>query len=327
MTDRRSPAERIASWLEQDAPTDVPNRVLEAAFERTRSLPQQRAAWPDQVRRPRTILLVAAALIVALSLLGIAIAGGRLLPGPAPDSLALLRSVGVMRIAVDPGAPQALEPGGRPDAFGPDVAALLGARMGLQVTVLPIAADELIGRSRDWDVALPWIPSWELDRTLLRPTPPLYGWPRLVLVRADSGASSLGDVAGQPMCAVAHDAGQDWLLGDFGPPDASPTLAPKLPSALIVRNDDAGCLQALDEGTVVAMVSARLSPADVGALPRLRVVAALPVETRAAVVRAGDPDPTSLVAELSRVVRDLHDDGTLARLTRDRFGADLTVTP
>jgi ABC-type amino acid transport substrate-binding protein len=286
--------------------------VLEAAFERTRALPQQRAGWRDQVRPPRTILLLAAALIVALSLLGIAVAGW--LPRiPAPDALALIRSAGVVRIAVDSGTPQDLQPRGRPDEFGPEVADVLGARMELKVTVLPIAADELSRRFRDWDVALPWIASWEVDKTLLRPTPPLYGWPRVVLVRADSGASSLRDVAGQPVCAVAHDAGQDWLLGDFGPPDASPSSAPQLPSALIVRNDDAGCLQALDEGTVVAMVSARLSPADVGALPRLRVVAALPVETR--------------VAELSRVVGDLHDDGTLARLTRDRFGADLTVTP
>ena len=51
MNDGRPIEERITHWLEQEAPDDVPNFVLESAFARTQSLPQERPSFaPPRLR-------------------------------------------------------------------------------------------------------------------------------------------------------------------------------------------------------------------------------------------------------------------------------------
>jgi hypothetical protein len=87
------------------------------------------------------------------------------------------------------------------------------------------------------------------------------------------------------------------------------------------------CLEELTNGTVVGVVTSAMSPADVARHPELRAIAGLPPETRAIVIARQGPDPTSLFAAVEGAVEDLRRDGTLARLSTARFGADLTVAP
>jgi ABC-type amino acid transport substrate-binding protein len=44
-----------------------------------------------------------------------------------------------------------------------------------------------------------------------------------------------------------------------------------------------------------------------------------------AIDRSSDLDPTSLVAEISRIVEEMHADGTLSALSMEWFGEDLTI--
>jgi hypothetical protein len=78
-------AEKISHWLEGEAPRQVPDRVLRATFERTRSTRQQRG-WRAplggmHVNRLVPIGLAAAAVIAVL------VAGSQLLRQPAPGGV------------------------------------------------------------------------------------------------------------------------------------------------------------------------------------------------------------------------------------------------
>lgn len=274
------------------------------------------------IRRSR-LLIVAAALLIATTFVVSGIAGAlfeRLTaPSKPPDALERIQSLGTVRIAVSPD--------GAADSFDADVARALAERLGLPVSVVAVATSDLTASAAAWDVALPMVPEWSLDRDDFVVTEPYYAWPRAVLVPSSSGGTSLADVQGQPICAVAGDLGERWLMGALGSPGPSLASAPPLPSAMILRDTDAACIAALEEGLVRAVVTSTLSPADVAARSALRSVASLPPEPRAIVLHRDGPDASSLRAAIEDVLNDIRGDGTLARFSMAHFGVDLTVQP
>jgi ABC-type amino acid transport substrate-binding protein len=327
-------ARALVSAMHDDVgqpPEEVLARVL-GQTEHARPLPRLVAlvveppiVMPARVvvgmRRSR-LLMVAAALLIATSLVATGIAGAwvqRLtMPNEPPTALERLLSIGVVRVAIAPDGASA--------DFETDVARALADRLGLRVSVVPVAARDLAGSST-WDVALPKFPESSLDRDDFEVSRPYYAWPRAVLVPVASRGTSLADVQGQPICAVARDLGERWLMGSLGSPGTSPFSNPPLPSAMILRENDAACIAALEDGTVRAVVTAALSPADLAGRPELRSVASLPAEPRAVAVRRDGADPSTLVAAVEAVLDDLRQDGTLARYSEARFGADLTALP
>ena len=313
-------------------PEEVLARVL-GETERVRPLPRLVAlvveppiVMPARVvvgiRRSR-LLIVAAALLVVTAFVASGIAGAwvdRLTaPSTPPDALERLQSRGTVRIAVSPD--------GTADSFDTDVAQALAESLGLPVSVVAVATSDLTASSASWDVALPAVPEWSLDRDDFVVTEPFYAWPRAVLVPRRSGGKSLADVQGQPICAVAGDLGERWLMGASGSPGPSLATDPPLPSAMILRDSDAACLAALEEGTVRAVVTAAMSPSDVAAQTSLQSVASLPPEPRAIIVSRDGPDPSALIGAIEAALDDMRLDGTLGRYSTARFGVDLTVQP
>ena len=274
------------------------------------------------IRRSR-LLMAAAALLITTTFVASGIAGAWIERLTAPtkptDALERLQSLGTVRIAVSPDDAD--------DSFEADVARALAERLGLPVSVVAVATSDLTTSSGSWDVALPTAPEWSLDRDDFVVTEPYYAWPRAVLVPTGSGGTSLTDVQGQPVCAVAGDLGERWLMGTLGSPGPSLASAPPLPSAMILRDTDAACLAALEDGIVRAVVTATMSPADVSARTNLQSVASLPPEPRAIVVSRDEPDPSLLILAIEESLDDMRRDGTLGRFSRARFGADLTVLP
>jgi ABC-type amino acid transport substrate-binding protein len=273
------------------------------------------------IRRSR-LLMVAAALLIATTLVATGVVGAwveRLtMPNEPPNALERLQAIGVLRVAIAP------ESSG--DGFETEVAHALAQRLGLRVSVVQVASSELAGPST-WDVALPTIPESSLDRDDFAVSRPYYAWPRAVLVPVAFGGISLADIQGQPICAVAGDLGERWLMGSLGSPGSSPFSKPPLPSAMILRDNDAACIAALEDGTVRAVVTATLSPADLAGRPELRSLASLPAESRAIAVRRDGPDPSTLLAAIEGALDDLRRDRTLAQYSQAHFGADLTVHP
>ena len=326
-------ARALVSAMNDDVgqpPEEVLARVL-GETERTRPLPRFVAlvveppiVMPARVvvgiRRSR-LLMVAAALLIATTLVASGTAGAwveRLTaPSKPPDALERLQSLGTVRIAVSPD--------GAADSFDADVARALAARIGLPVSVVAVAPSDLAASASSWDVALPIVPESALDRDDFAVSEPFYAWPREVLVPKESGGTSLADVQGQPICAVAGDLGERWLMGALGSPGPSLASVPPLPSAMILRDSDAACMAELEDGTVRAVVTAAMSPADISARTNLQSVASLPPELRAIVVSRDGPDPSALIAAIDAKLDEMRRDGTLGRYSTARFGVDLTV--
>jgi ABC-type amino acid transport substrate-binding protein len=313
----------------EEAPDEPPNRVLEAVFERTRHIPQERALRGRARVGTRAALVAAATLILLGSLVAYAVIGGWIAqptdPSPRPDALERLMSSGVLRVAVRPDHPQSTAPDGTLTGFDVDVATEIGRRLGLRVELVALAPNDLFGQTGRWDIGLPSTPAWAVDSAAFLSTSAYYAWPHLLLVPAGSGATSVDDVQGQPICAVAGDAGQGWLLGRYGGAIPSAASKPPVPSTLLLKTSDGECLAALDAGQVRAVVTATLSPADVAARPESRAIDGPEPEPRVALIgRAGDT--ASLAKAVDRAIDAMRVDGTLARLSRARFGSDLTST-
>ena len=275
------------------------------------------------IRRSR-MLMLAAALLIATTFMASGIAGAwveRLTaPSKPPDALERLQSLGTVRIAVSPDAAA--------DSFDADIARALAERLGLPVRVVPVAAADLTGSSALWDVALPTAPEWSLDRDDFVVTEPYYAWPRAVLVPTGSGGTSLADVEGQPICAVARRSWRALAHGSVGFPRPEPRVGPaaperddparhrcRLPRRARGRHGAGGC----DRGDVACATSRRETD--------LRSVASLPPEPRAIVVSRDGLDPSTLVAAIEDSLDEMRRDGTLGRYSTTRFGADLTVQP
>lgn len=97
MATGRRPEETISRWLEAEAPTQLPDRVLRATFERTRTTRQQ-GAWPAvlwRIHMPRFALAlggvaaIVVASVVALNVFGgsepVPGVGGQASPSPSPS--------------------------------------------------------------------------------------------------------------------------------------------------------------------------------------------------------------------------------------------------
>ena len=86
MTNDRSMDELISQWLEEEAPRELPDRVLRSTFERLRRTPQERRRWPIRLLPSSRLALALAAAIIVL-IIGVAalrIGGGPSVAGPGP---------------------------------------------------------------------------------------------------------------------------------------------------------------------------------------------------------------------------------------------------
>lgn len=311
MTSPRPIEERISAWLTEEAPDDVPHRVLELTFDRTRALPQDRAIARIPVRRSASRLaLIAAALLVIAGITG-AVIGARLLQPDQPDLRARVLGAGVLRVAIRAEAPQALVPTTGLSGFDVDVARELASRLPVDLDLVTVTTiDVTAGAPRGaWDIAIASLPEAAFDPAAVTAGPAYYAWPRYVLVPAASPIAAPTDLAGRTVCAVAGDAGADWAKASLA--DGSATV--------VTRTTDDACLAELDAGNVSAVVTATLGPADLDVRTRYRSIGGPPVERR--VVAAGAADrPASMLEEITRLLRGMADDGTLADLSKGRFG-------
>jgi polar amino acid transport system substrate-binding protein len=322
MTDRPTVDERIARWFEEEGSAEMPGRVLDAAFTRTRSLPQRRPGRAARLvlRRWRTPLLVAAGLVLAGA--ATAIVGSQLAVERGPDLLTRLREAGVVQVAVRPDHPQVIGANAGLAGFDIDVANELGRRLGLRTDIQPVAATDMLGSDTEpaADLMFPSLGTSASDPARFARSVPYYWWPHYLVVSAASGRSDSGDLAGQAICAVEGDMGESWLRGEG---DSVPIDG----SVVVTRASDAECLAALADGTVAGLVTAHMGPADLAARPTLAVLRGPPAEPRA-VIAALSSGPGALMAEVDITIGELLADGTLTQLSKNRFGGyDLSRSP
>ena len=277
---------------------------------------------------PFRMLLIAAIVVIASG--GLVIAAGaireRLVPPPPVSLLAQIRQTGHLRIAIRPDHPQFTIGGQTAIGFDADVAIEIARRLGVTSDLVIEGPAMMAGQRRGevWDIALPSVPTWTVDTNAFLTSAPYYGWPHMLVVPTTSAATSLQDVAPGPICAVADDAGLAWLQGDYGGTASTP-----ITSTVVTRASDADCLAALASAEALAAVTARLSAADLQTRGDVRAIGGPAPEPRAVIVgryQGSAADPVELLHAIDQALIAMHSDGTLTRLSENRFGgADLST--
>jgi ABC-type amino acid transport substrate-binding protein len=330
--------ERLHRWLEEADRPLAPNPEFAGALRdslraelgfvprpavRTEDAPRRRTGN----RRGPTQLLLVAALFAAGAVGTVAVVGS--LVDRSLDRRSVLfdrvQQTGSIRIAIRPDHPQ-FEVSSQPAAgLDNDVAGELGRHLGFRADTVLVDASAMLSGQQDelWDIALPSVAESAIDPSRFLVSSPYYRWPRRLIVPDASTAQRPADLAGQPICAVAADAGEAWLRGEYGGVASSP-----ITSQIVTRASDDECLAALAAGDVTGMVTARMSDADLHVRSGIRVIGGPDPEPRPVIVRRaqdGGADPIDLLRAIDSALDQMRSDGTLTRLSQSRFGgADLT---
>jgi len=274
-------------------------------------------------RGPFRFLLVAA--LVAAGVVGTASIAGSLLERaihPPTPLLSEILQTGRIRVAIRPDHPQFRVPGQPAAGFDADVAAAIAAHLGVRSeTVLVDASAILSGAADDqWEMGLPSVALWQIDDAHFLLSSPYYRWPHRLVVAETSAATSLADLGNEPICAVGGDAGELWLRGRYGGVAATPITAD-----VVTKTDDEECLSALSAGEVAAVVTAHLSDADVQVRSGLNVIGGPEPEPRGVIVQRGRFGAAGLMSAIEDALSVMRTDGSLTRLSQNRFGgADLS---
>jgi polar amino acid transport system substrate-binding protein len=156
-----------------------------------------------------------------------------------------------------------------------------------------------------------------------------YFTPAQMAVVADSGISSLDGLAGKVVCVGGGTTYLEWLEGtlDFG--TESPQTQPPAGATATTLTTDRNCAESWQAGrrdfdgwlssstTVQAAIDEGLPVISIGD----------PVfnEPLAVAFDKSGPEPTSMVAEVNRILDEMRADGTLKRLSEQWFDVDLTT--
>jgi ABC-type amino acid transport substrate-binding protein len=284
-------------------------------------------ARPHRRRGPTHLLLVAA--IVSAGAIGLAAVAGSLVNRThnlRSDLYQQIEQAASIRIAIRPDHPQFSVPGQPAAGFDGDVATALASHMGLRAATVLDDSAAMLAEQADgqWDIALPSVADWTLDRSRLLVSTPYYWWPHRLVVAETSSAQGPADLAGDPVCAVASDQGEAWLRGAY-----AGAVGPPITTQVVTRASDDECLAALATGEVAALVTARLSDADLQVRSGIRVIGGPGPEARPLIIPRdpdGGPDPTDVLAAVDSALDQMRDDGSLSRLSQSRFGgADLSA--
>ena len=289
-------------------------------------------------------------LVIIAALALVACGGGA---SQATDLLGAIKERGYILISTDPNyAPQSFlnTEGKRPSDTKCPTDALTTAEMqGFDVDVAISVGDaldvETCFATPGWDTltAGNWADKWDmsvgsmtinLDRQkVLDFSVPYYYTPAVVAVLADSGITSLDQLAGQAICAGVSTTYETWLNGaDLGLPASSIYAKPPADITVVPLESDQECAQALAAGrtdfaayaTSVTVVNANIA----AGIPVALVGGAVYSEDLAAAFDKASTLPTAtLRAEVDKLFSAMHSDSRLSDLSNKWFNEDLTKVP
>ena len=259
-------------------------------------------------------------------------------PASAPASpiagglLDKILKAGKLVVSTDPKYPpqSELEPDGSYQGFDIDTANEIGKRLGVTVEYqtpdwTAITAGSWGGR---WDISVGSM-TITVDRSkVLDFSPPYYFTPAQMAASTQSGITTMDGLAGKTICSGEGTTYDQWLNGtlDFGtgqdlgkPPAGIKTTT--LPSDRDCANqwksgrfDFEGWLSSIT--TVEGAIKENL--------PLVKIGDPVYYEPLAVAVDKSGPDPTDFMPVLTKIVNDMHADGTLSASAMKWFGADYT---
>lgn len=256
----------------------------------------------------------------------------------AQDQLAAIRERGTIRVSTDPNyAPQSfLNQQGEFEGFDVDVARAVAKRLGVEVEFV----------TPDWDLitAGNWGDQWDMSVgsmaiTTLRQEvldfadPPYYYTPAQFAAADASGIDTLEAINGQTVCVGLSTTYESWLNGeDLGFPASSLYAQPPTDVTVLPLQTDNECAQSIQAGRTefsVFLTSNTVVEAAIAEGVAVHKVGGPVYSENLAIAfdKAAPLDHASLVAEVSKILADMHNDGTLTKLSEQWFGADLTQDP
>jgi len=274
-------------------------------------------------KRPRWPLLLFAAMLAVGIVGALGVGAWRNLLATRLDLLTEVRIAGKVTIAVRPDHPQFSMDGQVATGFDVDFARELARRLGVTANIVVEPAASMLSApgTGAWQLALPSLASWNVPSSAFVESRPYYQWPHFLVVPTAAPATTAAELAG-PICAVSGDGGEAWLRGDYGgspPPGASYTV--------VTRATDDECLSLLLSHEAVGAVTADLTGGDLQARGGVRTIAGLDPEPRVVVLQRASvngAETASLLVAIDESIDAMRRDGTLGRLSENRFGIDLT---
>jgi polar amino acid transport system substrate-binding protein len=214
--------------------------------------------------------------------------------------------------------------------FDVDAAKAIGEGLGVETCFATPSWDAITaGNWADkWDVSVGSMTITEDRQKILEFSVPYYFTPAVVAVRADSGITDLAGLEGQSLCAGTATTYETWLNhDDLGATVDVVTQAPNV--TVVPLETDQECAQAIAAGrqdfvgyvTSETVVDANLKEG----FPVVKLGKPVYYEKLAAAFDKSSSLPTdSLRAEVDKIFTAMHEDGRLAKLSSQWFGADYT---
>ena len=257
-------------------------------------------------------------------------------PAGPKDQLDLIKERGVLRISTDANyAPQSYfdEKTKEWTGFDVDTANEVGKRLGVKIEFTTpqwdaITSGNWAGR---WDASIGSMTVTPERAKVLDFTPPYYFSLAQFAIRADlkDTIKSVADLAGKTVCVGKSTTYEDYLNGKYTS-DSISVPAPKDVKVASVETDQL-CIQTIQSGR--KEYDAVLTAANVvnDGIQKGAPIIALgkPVysEPLAVAIDKSSAPNAKLLAELSKIITDMHTDGTLSKLSMKYFGYDLSVVP
>jgi len=250
------------------------------------------------------------------------------------DHLARIKAAGKLVAFTDPAYQPASflnEETGEYEGFDIDVTRRIAEELGVEVEFTTPAFDAVVAGnwSARWDIAVGSVTITEDRKGVLDFTQPYYYTPAQLATHTDSGITSIDGFAGETICVGEATTYFDWLEGTLTlPPEAGEVADPPEGAVSTTLPTDLDCAEqwrsgrfefngwltaqgiaqgAIDEGYPVTLVG------DPVFFEPLAVCFDKSVE-----------DNDTLVAEVDRIIGEMHADGTLSRLSEQWWGLDLT---
>jgi polar amino acid transport system substrate-binding protein len=264
--------------------------------------------------------------------------GASMAPSAAPIAGGLLDKVlkaGKLVVSTDANyQPQSfLKPDGTFEGFDIDVANEIGKRLGVTVEFTTpgwdtITAGSWAGR---WDLSIGSMTITVPRQEVLAFTDPYYYTPAQMAATTKSGITTLDGLAGKTVCVGAATTYQDWLEGKLQSVSLGPVATPPAGVQVKTLPTDQECAQAITAGQNVGegflSASTVIDSAITNGTPIVKVGTPVFTEQLAGATDKSGPDPTDFVAAVSKIIDDMHADGTLTQFSMKWFNEDLTKPP
>lgn len=250
------------------------------------------------------------------------------------DLLAQICDAGVILVATDPAYPPQSEllPDGTYEGFDIDVANEIGKRLGVEVQFETPNFDEVVAGSwaGRFDISVGSVTVTEEREEVLGFTQAYYYTPAQMLATTASGITDLEGLAGKTVCVGEATTYQFWLEGTLTLAGGAPEPAdPPEGVQVTTFSTDTECADSVAsgrtdfEGWLTSSTTAAAAIADGAEF--VEVGDPVFFEPLAIAVDLAEPGHESLLAELDRIVGEMHEDGTLSSFSETWFdGLDLT---